>query len=62
VRQKEIKYQYCGTEPPEFNKKKPTLYPERVVVQIEANDPAGGIFTKTGFYFFLDLTPAVLTR
>jgi hypothetical protein len=58
LQQQGINYQYCGTEPPEFNKEKPTLYPERVVVEIDANDSPGSIFTKTGFYFFPALTPA----
>jgi hypothetical protein len=48
---------YLGLNPPEINKDKPSIYPCRVVVEIDSNDSKGRLFDKIGFYLILELTP-----
>ena len=56
VLKKDMRCEYCGTTPPEFNRDQPSLYPERVVIEVEEQDRPGNLFKKTGFYFFPSLT------
>ena len=56
VLKKDMRCEYCGTTPPEFNRDQPSLYPERVVIEVEEQDRPGNLFKKIGFYFFPSLT------
>jgi hypothetical protein len=55
VQGKEIKY--LGETPPEFNRNSPSKYPLRVVVEVEAHEAIGDLFSRAGFYLFPQLSP-----
>src|SRR6266436_7589161 len=44
VLKKDMRCEYCGTTPPEFNRDQPSLYPERVVIEVEEQDRPGNLF------------------
>lgn len=48
---------FLSTEPPEFNKEKPSRLPVRVVIEVEDKDGANERFPKSGFYLLSDLLP-----
>ena len=52
-----IEIKYLSSKPPEFNKKTPSIYPLRVVVEVETKESKSQLFNKTGFYILLQLTP-----
>lgn len=52
-----IKNEYLGETPPEFNKEAPSPFPRTVVIEIDAHESKGKLFTKTGFYLLPQLTP-----
>ncbi len=48
---------YLSTLPPEFNPEQPSPSPQHVVVEVEADEPLGHLFTHTGFYVLPQLSP-----
>ena len=48
---------YQGEEPPEFDPDHPSAYPQHVVIEVEAHEPTGQLFSKTGFYLLPHRSP-----
>ncbi len=48
---------FTGKNKPQFNMDKPSLYPERVVIEVKEEDGADSRFPQSGFYLFLELSP-----
>lgn len=48
---------FVSVDAPEFNVKKPSQYPIRVVVKVEANEGTTTEYPKKGFYLLPDLSP-----
>jgi hypothetical protein len=53
---KEKKVVYLGTNRPALNRE-PSMYEERVVVEVESSEPLGKRFDKAGFFVIDALTP-----
>src|SRR5262245_5262997 len=48
---------FVSGEAPEFNVDRPSRYPVRVVVEVEAHEGSDSRFPKAGFYLMQDLSP-----
>jgi len=49
--------EFLSKNPPQFNVKEPSLYPRRVVIEVQEEDGLDGKFSQPGFYLFPDLSP-----
>lgn len=49
--------QFVSSDAPEFNVDKPSQYPVRVVVEVEADEGTAPEYPKIGFYLLPDLSP-----
>ena len=48
---------FLGTEPPSFNENSPSIYPERVVMEVLPDEVDSNKFQNAGFYLLIDIAP-----
>ncbi|UCD70474.1 MAG: hypothetical protein JSW70_05545 [Syntrophobacterales bacterium] len=53
----DLEAKWLGTELPVFKRESPSMYPQHIVIQVEASEVDDRQFRKEGFHLLISLSP-----